>query len=88
MHVGLISWIIPAEVFPLRARGKASAISTLMHGLSSILASYFIDIWLRSNLSTAGCFIIFAALCSVFGVFILVALPETKGIMLEGENLP
>jgi len=81
--LGPISWVIPAEIFPLRARGKASSLTTAAHGASAVLGAWLLNMWLASGYDAAACMLAFAALVIMLGIFVLLTLPETNGVMLE-----
>jgi len=81
--LGPISWVVPAEIFPLRARGKASALTTAAHGASAVLGAWLLNMWLASGYDAAACMLAFAGLVILLGIFVLLTLPETNGVMLE-----
>jgi hypothetical protein len=80
--MGPIAWIIVAEVFPLRLRGRGVAAATLGSGASNTLVS----LTFLSLIKTAGntaTFCIYSAFCILTLVFVRFAMPETKGCELE-----
>ena len=52
--MGIICWVVPAELFPLRARGKASALTTLCHAASGLLSAFLLKLWLNNGYNIAA----------------------------------
>lgn len=80
--MGPIAWILVAEVFPLRLRGRGAAAATLGSGASNFLVS----LTFLSLIQAAGnsaTFAIYAGFCVLTLVFVRFVIPETKGIELE-----
>jgi len=83
------TWVISAELFPLRARGRASSLTTACHGASAVLASSFLADWFSDDGDTASSFsiatviLLFACYALCLASFVFIALPETQGLMLE-----
>ncbi|TYZ58575.1 hypothetical protein PybrP1_009955 [[Pythium] brassicae (nom. inval.)] len=78
---GPVCWIYPAEIFPLRVRAKAVALSTMANWvMGSAMAS---AVKLFPALDVSGVFFVFGALCAVAGTFVYFLCPETKGLLLE-----
>ena len=80
--MGPIAWIIVAEVFPLRLRGRGVAAATLGSGLSNFVVS----LTFLSLIKAAGntiTFCIYAAFCILTLFFVRFVMPETKGCELE-----
>jgi len=85
--LGAIAWILVAEVFPLRVRGRGVAVGTLFSGISNFAVSLtFLS--LISILGSAGTFAIYGTLSIVTLVFIRLVVPETRGRDLESISLP
>jgi MFS family permease len=80
---GPIAWILSAEIFPFRARAKASSITVASHFLCAIVGSAFLNRWLQSGYNVATCLFAFGVLCLMCGGFVYVAVPETRAVMLE-----
>jgi sugar phosphate permease len=81
--LGIIGWIIPAELFPLRARGKASSLTTACHAISALLTSILLKMWLSRGYNSAMVMLMFSAVSISISLFAYVSMPETKGLMLE-----
>ena len=80
--MGPIAWILVAEVFPLRVRGRGVAAASLGSGASNFLVS----MTFLSLIETAGSsftFLIYAAFCILTLLFVGFIVPETKGRELE-----
>jgi sugar porter (SP) family MFS transporter len=75
-------WVYIAEIFPNALRARAMSIGTMTIWISCLAVTLTFLTLVRA-LSTAGAFWFYAALCAVTFVFVLLALPETKGRTLE-----
>jgi sugar porter (SP) family MFS transporter len=85
--LGAIAWILVAEVFPLRVRGRGVAAGTLFSGLANFAVSLTF-LTLINLLGSAGTFAIYGTLCIVTLVFVRFVVPETRGKDLESISLP
>ena len=80
--LGAIAWILVAEVFPLRVRGRGVAAATLGSGISNFVVSMtFLS--LIERIGSAGTFAIYGAMCIATLVFVRFVVPETCGRDLE-----
>lgn len=80
--MGPIAWILVAEVFPLRLRGRGVAAATLGSGISNFIVS----LTFLSLIKAAGnslTFAIYGMFCILTLLFTRVIIPETKGRELE-----
>ena len=80
--MGPIGWILVAEVFPLRLRGRGVAAATLGSGTSNFVVS----LTFLSLIHVAGnslTFSIYGAFCVLTLLFVKFVIPETKGRELE-----
>lgn len=82
-----LSWIIVAEIFPNRVRSHALAIvCVFLFGSSFVTAQLFpmaMD-WLRQTTGTsAGMYLVFAAICTSCALYVWRKMPETKGLSLD-----
>jgi sugar porter (SP) family MFS transporter len=85
--LGAIAWILVAEVFPLRVRGRGVAAGTLFSGLANFAVSLtFLS--LIDRLGSAGTFAIYGTLSIVTLVFVRFVVPETRGRELESISVP
>ena len=85
--LGAIAWILVAEVFPLRVRGRGVAAGTLFSGIANFAVSLTF-LTLIHILGSAGTFAIYGTLCIATLVFVRFVVPETRGRDLESISLP
>lgn len=84
--LGAIAWILVAEVFPLRVRGRGVAAATLGSGISNFIVSIsFLS--LIEAIGTARTFAIYGAMSIVTLLFVRFVVPETCGRDLESISL-
>ena len=80
--MGPLVWVVMAEIFPIRVRGAAMGLATLILWFADFAVTLtFPVISDRLNASTA--FWLYAAMCAFDLVFMVFYLPETKGKSLE-----
>lgn len=82
-----VSWVVAAELFPLRARGRASSLTTACHGASAVIVSSVLADWIdedgTSTTTVTTAILLFATYALFLALFVFLALPETRGMMLE-----
>lgn len=79
---GPISWLMVSEIFPLRTRGRALSVTTLINfGSNAIVALAFAP--LQDLVGETFTFVIFGVISVVALVFVVTTVPETKGLTLE-----
>ena len=84
--LGAIAWILVAEVFPLRVRGRGVAAGTLGSGISNFIVSItFLS--LIEAIGSARTFAIYGTMCIVTLLFVRFIVPETCGRELESISL-
>lgn len=77
-----VVWVLLSEMYPVKIRGLAMSIV----GLSLWIGTYLIGQltpWLLTNLSPAGTFVLFAAMCVPYVLIMWKLVPETSGKSLE-----
>ena len=75
-------WVIVAEVFPTRIRGRAMSIATMcLWCASTLLTMTFLS--LTKAVSPTGAFLVYAGFCLVTFALVWWIVPETKGRTLE-----
>lgn len=82
MSFGPVTWIVIAEIFPTKIRGRAMALGTFTIWISCALVSQTFP-WLRDHLGTVKTFLIYAFFLSPSIWFIWYKIPETKQKTLE-----
>jgi sugar porter (SP) family MFS transporter len=84
--LGAIAWILVAEVFPLRVRGRGVAAATLFSGIANFAVSLtFLS--LINSLGSASTFAIYGTLSIVTLVFVRFVVPETRARNLESISI-
>ncbi|MBM3293312.1 MAG: sugar porter family MFS transporter [Candidatus Aminicenantes bacterium] len=82
MTLGPIVWVVIAEIFPTRVRGRGMAIATASLWVADFVVSLTFPV-IADSLRESFAFWLYAAMCAVNFVFIAAFLPETKGKSLE-----
>jgi SP family sugar porter-like MFS transporter len=80
--LGPVTWVVLAEIFPNRVRGSALALAVLSLWMACFVLTFTFPI-LIEQLGFAGTFWLYAGICALGYLFILLRLPETKGKTLE-----
>ncbi|KAL8216568.1 hypothetical protein R6Q57_023405 [Mikania cordata] len=79
---GPIGWLMISEIFPLRLRGRGLSIAVLVNfGANALVAFAFSP--LQALVGAGILFFIFGGIAVVSLAFILLKVPETKGLTLE-----
>ena len=82
ISVCAVVWVLLSEMYPIRVRGAAMSIA----GFSLWAGTYLVGQltpWMLANLTPAGTFFLFAAMCVPYMLLIWKAVPETSGRTLE-----
>jgi MFS transporter, SP family, arabinose:H+ symporter len=75
-------WVLMAELFPTRIRGRAMSVATISLWVACVaLTSTFLS--LVQAVTVSGAFWIYASMCVTTFVFVWLVTPETKGKTLE-----
>jgi SP family sugar porter-like MFS transporter len=82
MSLAPVVWVVLSEIFPVRIRGAAMAVSTFFLWTACFLLTYTFPI-LNEWLKASGTFWIYGGICFAGFLFIRSQLPETKGKSLE-----
>lgn len=82
MSLAPVVWVVLSEIFPVRMRGAAMALSTFFLWAACFLLTYTFPL-LNEWLGASGTFWIYGAICFAGFLFIRTQLPETKGKSLE-----
>ncbi len=82
VSLGMIMWVVIAEVFPLHIRGLGTSVGvSISWGFNMVVALTFLT--LIEKLGPSGTFLIYAIAAVVGMVFVYYKIPETKGCTLE-----
>ncbi|XP_024993206.1 probable inositol transporter 2 [Cynara cardunculus var. scolymus] len=80
--MGTVPWIVNSEIYPLRFRGVCGGIAATSNWISNlIVAQSFLS--LTEAIGTAWTFLIFGVISVVALFFVLIFVPETKGLPIE-----
>jgi SP family arabinose:H+ symporter-like MFS transporter len=82
MAMGPIVWVVIAEIFPTRIRGRAMAVATVALWLADFAVSLTFPV-IADRLHESFAFWLYAGMCVLDFFFMLFILPETKGRTLE-----
>ncbi|VAI39228.1 unnamed protein product [Triticum turgidum subsp. durum] len=82
LSFGPISWLMVSEIFPLRTRGRGISLAVLTNFGSNALVTLAFPP-LQGYLGPANVFLLFAAISLLALLFVILNVPETKGLSLE-----
>ena len=80
--MGPLVWVVMAEIFPIRMRGAAMGLATLILWFADFVVTLTFPV-ISDKLNASAAFWIYAAMCVFDLVFMIFYLPETKGKSLE-----
>ena len=80
--LGFITWVVLAELFPLKVRGLAMGICVFFMWIMNAIVSYLFPV-LQASLGLGPVFLIFAVINALAIIFVVKALPETANKSLE-----
>ncbi|KAL1924892.1 uncharacterized protein VTP21DRAFT_4546 [Calcarisporiella thermophila] len=80
-----VTWLIPAEIFPQRIRGKANSVTSAANWAANWAIGQLSPLLMVN--SEWAMYAIFAICCAAMGLFVYLFLPETKGKSLEEMDL-
>lgn len=79
---GPVTWVVISEIFPIKMRGLAMSVATLMLWISVYFVTQFFP-YLLEEIGAAYTFWLFAAMSFLAFIFVYTRVPETKGKSLE-----
>ncbi|PON72682.1 Sugar/inositol transporter [Parasponia andersonii] len=80
--MGSVPWIVNSEIYPLRFRGICGGIAATGNWISNlIVAQSFLS--LTQAIGTSWTFLLFGLISIVALLFVLICVPETKGLPIE-----
>ncbi len=82
ISLGPVAWLIISEIYPLSIRGKAMGIAVFANWTCNYIVSLTF-LTLLEQLSTAGTFLLYAAICLIALWFVRKWVPETKNKTFE-----
>jgi len=80
--MGPLVWVVMAEIFPIKVRGAAMGLATLVLWLADFAVTLTFPV-ISDRFHPSSAFWLYAAMCALDLVFIWLFLPETKGKTLE-----
>lgn len=82
LGMGTVPWIVNSEIYPLRFRGVCGGIAATANWISNlIVAQSFLS--LTYAIGTSWTFLVFGVISVVALLFVLICVPETKGLPIE-----
>ncbi len=82
MSLGPVMWVLLPEIFPTHLRGVAMAFTGVINSGASFFVQFCFP-WQLNNMGAAYTFIIYSMLALISFVFVMMAMPETRGKSLE-----
>jgi len=79
---GPITWTVLSEIYPTEIRGTAMALSVEVNFFSKFMTQFLFPV-VQDTLGWGTTFVVFASIIAAGLIFILVKVPETKGMSLE-----
>lgn len=80
--MGTVPWIVNSEIYPLRYRGVCGGIAATANWISNlVVAQSFLS--LTESIGPSWTFLIFGLISVVALMFVLICVPETKGLPIE-----
>lgn len=79
---GPVTWVVISEIFPIKMRGLAMSVATLMLWISVYFVTQFFP-YLLEEIGAAYTFWLFAVMSFFAFLFVYTRVPETKGKSLE-----
>lgn len=80
--MGSVPWLVNSEIYPLRYRGICGGIAATVNWSSNLVVSQsFLS--LTKAIGTPWTFLMFGVIAVIGVVFVLICVPETKGLPIE-----
>lgn len=80
--LGPVTWLLNSEIFPSRYRGLGTGITIFTLWFANFIVGLLFPV-LMAAIGMANVFYIFAVCCLLGAWFVIVRVPETKGVNLE-----
>ena len=84
--LGPVTWVILSEIFPNRIRSNSMAMATLFLWIANFFTTASFPV-LKQYFGLHVTFVIHAAICFIYFLFVRKKIPETKGKSLEEIEL-
>src|SRR3546814_11279138 len=85
-HSPLVTWVLISEIFPNRVRGIAVSIATFALWTACFALAYAFPVLIEA-LAPVQTFLLFAAICFIYFLFLWKFIPETKGKRSEERRV-
>ncbi|ORX53197.1 arabinose-proton symporter [Hesseltinella vesiculosa] len=82
---GPVAWLIPSEIFPIRVRAKAMAITSSSHWMNLFIVGFITPQLIEK--SPSAIYFMFAGMAILAFIFVFFFIPETKNKTLEEIDL-
>jgi SP family arabinose:H+ symporter-like MFS transporter len=82
MTLAPVTWVVLSEIFPVKIRAMAMAVSTFSLWTACFVLTYTFPL-LNTSLGSYGTFWLYGIICFLGYLFLRIYLPETKGKSLE-----
>ena len=79
---GAVCWVIISEIFPNKIRGAAMSVAVTALWIAAYLANQFFP-FMQEHFGPSGTFFFFCGMAALNFLYVLTAVPETKGYSLE-----
>lgn len=86
MTLAPVTWVVLSEIFPVKIRAMAMAVSTFSLWTACFVLTYTFPL-LNTSLGAYGTFWLYGIICFMGYLFLRIYLPETKGKSLEQIEL-
>ncbi|CAL0324871.1 unnamed protein product [Lupinus luteus] len=80
--MGTVPWVVNSEIYPLRYRGVCGGIASTTVWVSNLIVTQTF-LTLTEAIGTAWTFMLFGCVAVVAIIFVLICVPETKGVPME-----
>jgi SP family myo-inositol transporter-like MFS transporter 13 len=80
--MGTVPWIVNSEIYPLRYRGICGGIAATANWVSNLIVAQS-SLTLTTAIGTSWTFLLFGVVSVVALFFVLICVPETKGLPIE-----
>ncbi len=80
--LGPVTWVIIAEIYPNRVRGKAMSVAVVFLWTGTFIVSLTFP-YMLNVLGGGSAFLIFGIMCVIYVTYLFIKVPETKGKSLE-----